>query len=264
MKAGAISSIKFMKLKRELHLTKWQAVGLLECLWQFVSSNAPQGDIGRHTNDDIASFIEWEGSSEELISALTKCGWIDVSEDHRLLIHDWHDHCPNYIKGGLAKAGLPFLTEAKVLPKVQAKVLPKLPPKLPPKDEAKVQAKLVPTKPNHTIPSQATPSEEAGGGGLSKEFFERHDEYHFIANCEPLSKITIERYAQIKREYPNIKDFKKTLREICLKAKDPEAIIKKPDGWLISNLSYASQRDESAPTAKTEWDKIIKRGCIVC
>jgi len=109
-----------------------------------------------------------------------------------------------------------------------------------------------------------TTTEAGGGSGLSKEFFERHDEYHFIANCEPLSKITIERYAQIKREYPNIKDFKKTLREICLKAKDPETIIKKPDGWLISNLSYASQRDESAPSAKTEWDKIIKRGCIIC
>jgi hypothetical protein len=127
---------------------------------------------------------------------------------------------------------------------------------------------------NHTVNGKLNPSPSPSpthikttteaGGGLSKEFFERHDEYHFIANCEPLSKITIERYAQIKREYPNIKDFKKTIREICLKAKDPETIIKKPDGWLISNLSYASQRDESAPTAKTEWDKIMKRGCIVC
>ena len=157
---------------------------------------------------------------------------------------------------------MPFLTEARVPPKVQAKVPPKVPPKVLPKDEAKDQAQLVPTKPSHTIPSQATPSE--AGGGLSKEFFERHDEYHFIANCEPLSKITIERYAEIKRGFPEIKDFKKTLREICLKAKDPKMTIKNPDGWLISNLSYAGQRDESTPSAKTEWDKIIKRGCIVC
>lgn len=92
MKLGATDSIKFKKLKRLLKIPYWQVVGLLESLWMFTERDAPQGDIGRYTDEDIAASIEWDGDAGDLVKALVECNWIDRSEQQRLVIHDWTDH----------------------------------------------------------------------------------------------------------------------------------------------------------------------------
>lgn len=103
MKLGTVDSIKFKKLKLKLGLAQWQAIGLLESLWMFTARNAPLGDIGRHSNEDIAVHLEWSGDADALILALTECRWIDESEEHRLLIHDWADHLPMWLQGNLKR-----------------------------------------------------------------------------------------------------------------------------------------------------------------
>lgn len=108
MKMTAPQSLKFSKLKRRLALPHWQAVGLLESIWLFTQVNAPAGDIGRHTDEDIAAGIEWHGDPTQLIDALIDCGWLDRSEAHRVIVHDWQDHVPKYLKGAMAKNGKPF------------------------------------------------------------------------------------------------------------------------------------------------------------
>jgi len=104
MKSGTTQKLKFKKLKMRLNLPYWQAVGLLESLWLFTSSDCPRGDIGRYSNEDISAAIEWQGDPEELISALVASGWLDESENHRLVVHDWHVHAPNFVKGGIANS----------------------------------------------------------------------------------------------------------------------------------------------------------------
>ena len=138
MKSGTTSCIKFMRLKRRLSIPAWQAVGVLESIWNFTCQNAPQGDIGKHTNEEIAAAIEWEKEPEELIQVLVDCGWLDASIEHRLLVHDWADHAPNYVKGGLAKSGKMFASYGKA--KVEAKVPAKA------SVEAKPKKKFLTTK----------------------------------------------------------------------------------------------------------------------
>jgi hypothetical protein len=48
-------------------------------------------------------MVDWEGDADQLIEALIECGWIDSSDQYRLVVHDWHEHCPTYVRGGLAK-----------------------------------------------------------------------------------------------------------------------------------------------------------------
>jgi hypothetical protein len=229
MKSGALTSIKFMKLKRGLKLPQWQAVGLLESLWQVACGNAPQGDIGKLSNEDIAASIEWDECPDELIEQLTHCGWLEKSDEHRLIIHDWHDHAPNYIRGGLAKAKKQFLTlndeeiEAKVQARVQAKV------------QAKVEPKHIATKPNLTKPSQTQPQEVV-------DLSSKHSEFSQLQDCEPLSKITIERYITIKHAFPKV-NAQQAVFLACLKAGDPDSEIKKPDGFLRSQFQYAPDAD---------------------
>jgi len=105
VKLGATETIKFKKLKMRLGVPHWQAVGLLESLWRFAERNSPLGDIGRHPNDDIAAAIEWSGSADELIAALVECRWLDVSEEYRLVVHDWSDHMPTWLVGNLKRHG---------------------------------------------------------------------------------------------------------------------------------------------------------------
>jgi hypothetical protein len=140
MKAGTESKLKFAGLKRQLKLPFWQVIGVLEAIWHTTLRNAPAGDIGKLSNEEIAAAIEWDGDADELIAALVKARWLDVDTEFRLVVHDWSDHCPNYLKGGYQNGHKKF---ADVVVRERAK-LPSL------DGELSSVAKL---------PSQATSSE---------------------------------------------------------------------------------------------------------
>lgn len=108
MKIGTTDLVKFRKLKLSLRMPQYAVIGLLESLWMFTSKNSPEGDIGKHSNDDIACMVEWEGDPDELIAVLVKCEWLDEHPEHRLIVHDWSEHAPNWLKGNLARHGRQF------------------------------------------------------------------------------------------------------------------------------------------------------------
>ena len=105
MKHNTPGSLKFIKLKRRLQLPHYAVVGLLESLWIFTQVNAATGAIGTHSNEDIAACLEWAGDPDKLIVDLVECGWVDRCQVHRLVIHDWAEHCPTYIRGQLKSQG---------------------------------------------------------------------------------------------------------------------------------------------------------------
>ena len=107
MKIGTIRQGKFKRLVRKLYGTLTdqairETVGLLEMLWMHTCEVAPAGDIGRDkaTDQDLADAVHWDGEAKKLILALIKTGWVDRSSDPdvRLVIHDWPEHAPTYIR----------------------------------------------------------------------------------------------------------------------------------------------------------------------
>lgn len=112
MKKEAVTKLKFMQLKRRLRLPLWQAMGLLESLWRATEANAPAGDIGKLTDDEIAAAIEWEGDAAEMIAALVEFRWLNRDDGFRLYVNDWSIHCPNHLKGGFARVGKLFADQA--------------------------------------------------------------------------------------------------------------------------------------------------------
>lgn len=169
MKSGTTETVKFKKLCRRLKLSRWQCVGLLESLWLFTAQNAPQGNIGRFSNEDIAISLEWDGCEDDLINMLTECGWIDKADnEHRLVIHDWDEHAPTYIKGNLSKSGRKFITKdgTKEPSKKRTKDIPKDDTKEPPKDGSGEGT----TKPNLFKPNQVnSPHSSEGADALTDE-----------------------------------------------------------------------------------------------
>jgi hypothetical protein len=98
MKAGTPQHFKTHRLKRMLKIPVYQAVGILEALWQFVSANAWEGNLGKIPDEDIIAALEYEGDGKCLIAALLACHFLDIDDNHRYRVHDWYDHAPEYVR----------------------------------------------------------------------------------------------------------------------------------------------------------------------
>ena len=88
---------------------KATAIGHLELLWHFTAEFSPQGDIGRYGDDQIEGACEWYGRRGRLIQALTTSGWVDISDQYRLIVHDWKDHADESVRKRLTRGGLWFV-----------------------------------------------------------------------------------------------------------------------------------------------------------
>ncbi len=110
MKRDAFTHPKTLDLASRLDISRAHAVGILNLLFDFTATYTPQGDIGKHRNGAISRACDWMGSPDEFISALVESGWVDESESHRLVIHDWPDHCEQWVKLKLQKLKIGFLS----------------------------------------------------------------------------------------------------------------------------------------------------------
>ena len=103
MKREAVSHTKMKRLCRRLDIPTWQAVGLLESIWLLTAREAPRGDIGKLSDEDIAIGIDYRGNEQPMIEALVHCGWLDRSDAFRLVVHDWADHADDSVHMKVAR-----------------------------------------------------------------------------------------------------------------------------------------------------------------
>jgi len=104
MKRGTPIHPKMQILEEELQVERPTAVGIMELLWQFTAQFAKAGNIGKWSNAHIAQSIYWRGDPDKLIAALVKSHWIDKNDKHRLIIHDWYEHCEDAVHMALSRA----------------------------------------------------------------------------------------------------------------------------------------------------------------
>jgi hypothetical protein len=93
---------KFKRLVRMLDVPPVVAMGLLEFLWQS-AAHACTDFIG--DKDDVEAACEWPYEKGRLWPVLKEIGWIDEQEQDRFFVHDYWDHCPEYIKLRLTRRG---------------------------------------------------------------------------------------------------------------------------------------------------------------
>jgi len=114
VKANTTDLLKFKKLQKRLGESTRSIVGLLEMLWIATAKNCPRGDIGRFSNDEIALLVDWDKDPDWLVASLIECRWLDECGEFRLVIHDWAEHCPTYVRGNLAKHKRDFASAQQV------------------------------------------------------------------------------------------------------------------------------------------------------
>lgn len=98
MKRGTPEHPKTTRLMGILGIPRYQAVGILESIWHFTTRYATLGDIGKWTDEEIASAIGWEGDAHILISAMVTARFLDERQDCRLSVHDWNEHADEATK----------------------------------------------------------------------------------------------------------------------------------------------------------------------
>jgi hypothetical protein len=104
MKRGAPDHFKMRRLARALQIPLYSANGLVLRAVHFTADSTPRGDIGARTDMDIADACAWEGDATQLVDALVSAGWLDRSEEHRLVVHDWRTHADDSTHARVARS----------------------------------------------------------------------------------------------------------------------------------------------------------------
>jgi hypothetical protein len=126
MKIDGLTHPKTKELAYTLEIPLPHAIGLLELTWAFVAQHTPRGNVGRWTNPVIAGEAGWLEDPDKFINALITCGFFDRDSEHRLIVHDWADHAPNWVHAKLKRQGREILSPdlSPCLRAVRDRVLP--------------------------------------------------------------------------------------------------------------------------------------------
>lgn len=112
--AKSVEHTRFLRELRKLMpaaiLTMVALEAIARGLWdtfitRFMPSNAPRGDVGRWTNEDIAEGVGWLGDADELVEAMIRAGRLAQHAEHRLIVVDWHRLAPAYLRSNIKHVG---------------------------------------------------------------------------------------------------------------------------------------------------------------
>jgi len=147
VKREAFEHPKTMDLMSRLGIDQAKALGTLAMLWNWTADHAIQGNIGKWPDGAIARGCSWDGEASVLVRALVDSRWLDENADHRLLVHDWPDHCERWVKAKLVKMGKWFVEAYAVGSTVRTVV-----------GSADATAPRDPTQPIQTNPNPTNPA----------------------------------------------------------------------------------------------------------
>lgn len=108
MKHQVLNHPKTARLAEELGIDRAYALGIVGALWCFAAEYAFDGDLSQHTPQQLASNIGFNGDPVRMVCALCAHKWLDQTEDGRTLIHDWPEHCPDFIHMRLVRMNKRF------------------------------------------------------------------------------------------------------------------------------------------------------------
>lgn len=104
MKRGTIEHPKMLELSRLLGVKRYIAVGILESLWHWAAKYTPKGDIGKYSDEAIADGIGWDSDdAQHLIQSFVESRWVDRTDQHRLVVHDWSHHADYTLHARIAR-----------------------------------------------------------------------------------------------------------------------------------------------------------------
>lgn len=71
---------------------KYETVGIIVSLWLWAAKNAPDGDITDFPVEALEDAVPGFRGLPKLYTALLDTGWLDQTEDGRIIFHDWEEY----------------------------------------------------------------------------------------------------------------------------------------------------------------------------
>lgn len=102
-KRGTYNHPKTRRLARLLHIPRSYAYGLVTAMWDYAEEHCKYGDIGKCADFEIEEEVDWNGDEGAFVAACITAQWLDEDATHRLLIHDWPDHCEDTVHNRIAR-----------------------------------------------------------------------------------------------------------------------------------------------------------------
>jgi hypothetical protein len=110
MKRGTPEHPKVVRFAKLLRVRRHVAVGLLEMLWHLTARYTPAGDVGKWSDEEIATALDWDGDPARLLQAFVVAGLLEPHPTHRLIVHDWAEHADDGVRLLLKRRGQSFVT----------------------------------------------------------------------------------------------------------------------------------------------------------
>lgn len=91
-------------LTQHLQIDINQSIGIVTRLWRFTELHAPNGHIGRWPHSVIAEACKIDSAKDTwLMDGLIAAGWVDRWPEVGEVVHDWWEHCHDYVHSRLAR-----------------------------------------------------------------------------------------------------------------------------------------------------------------
>lgn len=89
---------KFGDLRRLLSWSSNETLGFLGSFWGEAIELSEDGDITKWSPEYLCEITGTTLNPERVWNALVSTGWIDLSEDGSVLIHDWYEYAGRYLE----------------------------------------------------------------------------------------------------------------------------------------------------------------------
>ena len=86
---GIVTHRKTLRLARLLGESHYAVVGRLVALWSWSLDRAISGELRDVDAEMLADIMGWQGRPAELFEALISVGFLDITEDGQIRIHNW-------------------------------------------------------------------------------------------------------------------------------------------------------------------------------
>lgn len=103
---------KTRKLARRLGVDLATAIGHLHALWWWALSYAEDGNLHKHTDEDVALGALWDAEPRTFVDALVDCRWLDRDGESTVL-HDWDEYAGRLVDRRKANAERKRLSRAR-------------------------------------------------------------------------------------------------------------------------------------------------------
>ena len=88
---------KLLAAADELEIEPPHMLGLLTSFWLWALDNAPSGSLVGISNRNIARAAQWNKEPDTFVEAMKSAGFLDITEDGTLEIHDWYEYAGKLI-----------------------------------------------------------------------------------------------------------------------------------------------------------------------